>query len=93
MNRLIQNREISVRELVSAHLDQIDRYNSKVNAVVTLLGDEALKEADAADAVLSKGESTGSLHGLPIAHKDLFAVVFAARIGQENAVPGSSKPG
>jgi amidase len=70
--RRIHSRELSVREVMAAHLDQIERINPKVNAIVTLLPpDQLLAQADAADGVLAKGGPVGPLHGLPIAHKDL----------------------
>src|SRR5262245_59005816 len=50
---------------------QIERVNSKVNAIVTLTAERALAEAEAADATLARGETVGPLFGLPMAHKDL----------------------
>jgi amidase len=69
--RRIREREVSAREVMEAHLAQIDRVNPRVNAIVTLLPDEALVGARAADEALARGATTGPLHGLPIAHKDL----------------------
>jgi amidase len=67
----IRRREISARETVSAHIDQIERVNPQVNAVVSLVAEQALAEAAEADARLAAGEEVGPLHGLPVAHKDL----------------------
>lgn len=69
--RRIRSRELSVVEVMEAHLRQIERVNPQVNAIVTLLPDRALDGARAADAALARGEAIGPLHGLPIAHKDL----------------------
>jgi amidase len=70
--RLIHHRQISAREVMQAHLDQIHRLNPRLTAIVSLLPDEAcLALADAADGCLARGESIGPLHGLPIAFKDL----------------------
>jgi amidase len=69
--RRIRAKEISAREVLDAHLDQIDRVNPKVNAIVTLVADEARRQAKVADDRLARGEEVGPLHGLPIAHKDL----------------------
>jgi len=57
--------------VLEAHLDQIDRLNPKVNAIVTLVADRAREQARAADRTLAAGNEVGPLHGLPIAHKDL----------------------
>ena len=68
----IRRKELSAREVMTAHLEQIARVNPKVNAIVTQIADEAaLALADAADQALARGEEVGPLHGLPIAHKDL----------------------
>ena len=71
MTGLIQRRELSAREVMEAHLAQIDRVNPKVNAIVTLLPDRAMDSAREADERQARGEPLGALHGLPIAHKDL----------------------
>ena len=71
----IRARELSAREVMEAHLAQIERVNPRVNAIVTLLPERALAGARAADEALAgarvRGEAVGPLHGLPIAHKDL----------------------
>jgi amidase len=69
--RLIRVKELSARDVVGAHLAQIERVNPRVNAIVTLLADRAMDRASAADEALARGEDVGPLHGLPIAHKDL----------------------
>jgi len=69
----LRSRELSAREVVEAHLAQIERVNPSVNAVVTVAADRALDEADAADARLAAGNAVGPLHGLPVLHKDTHA--------------------
>ena len=68
---LIHRRELSAREVVEAHLEQIERVNPRVNAICTLVPERALADADAADAALAAGRPVGPLHGLPIVIKDL----------------------
>ena len=58
---------------MEAHLTQIERVNPKVNAIITLLPEQAMDGAKAADEALTRGEEVGPLHGLPVAHKDLVA--------------------
>lgn len=69
--RLLHTKEISAREVLSAHLAQVEMVNPKVNALVTLVAEQALAAANRMDAVIARGEIVGPLHGLPIAHKDL----------------------
>lgn len=67
----IRNKEVSAVEVLKAHLDQIDKVNPKVNAIITYLPEMAMDIARKADEKLARGEAVGVLHGLPIAHKDL----------------------
>jgi amidase len=69
--RRIRAREVSVSEVVRAHLAQIERVNPKVNAIVTLTAERALEDAKAKDAALARGDAAAPLFGLPVAHKDL----------------------
>jgi amidase len=71
MARLIRTRALSSREVMEAHLARIAAVNPKLNAIVTLLPERAMAGAAAADEATARGEATGPLHGLPIAHKDL----------------------
>lgn len=69
---LIRSRQVSAREVMAAHLEQIRRLNPRLNAIVGKLTDEAcLALADRADGQLVRGEPVGPLHGLPAAFKDL----------------------
>ena len=73
---LVRMHEVSSREVMTAYLAQINRLNPTLNAIVAKLPDEeCLKLADDADRRFARGEKSGALHGLPIAFKDLQAVV------------------
>ena len=72
MARLIRAKKLSARELLAEHLTQIERVNPKVNAIVTLVPELASAAAAKADEMQAHGETLGLLHGLPVAHKDLF---------------------
>ena len=71
MERLIRAKKLSAREALAQHLKQIERINSKVNAMVTLVAEMAAGAAAKADEMQAHGEKLGPLHGLPVAHKDL----------------------
>ena len=71
MAKLIRDGELSARETVDAHLAQIEHVNPRVNAIVTLIADQARQQAFEADEAQAAGRPLGPLHGLPTAHKDL----------------------
>ena len=72
MAALIRDKQLSAREAVAAHLRRIEQVNPKVNAIVTLVAEQAMENARLADEAQARGEPLGPLHGLPVAHKDLF---------------------
>ena len=68
----IASRELSAVDVMRAHLDRIHAVNPGLNAIVTLLDDDAaLALAQEADRAVAAGASLGPLHGLPFAVKDL----------------------
>ena len=69
---LIRRGQVSALELLDAHLERIDQVNPSLNAIVTYLPERARQAAQAADERQARGEALGILHGLPVAHKDLF---------------------
>lgn len=71
--QMIRDRTISAVEVLDAHLTQIAQYNSQLNAVCTLDEKSAWIRAKQADAALAEGKIWGSLHGVPITIKDVFA--------------------
>jgi amidase len=66
--QMIRTRKVSASEVMRAFIAQIERVNPRVNAIVTLLPEQALKEAKKLER---KGARLGPLAGLPIAYKDL----------------------
>jgi len=89
MARLIRSKKLSAREALAAHLTQIERVNPKVNAIVTLVPEMAAAAAAKADEMQAHGETLGVLHGLPVAHKDLFdtrgiLTTFGSRLYKDN---------
>ena len=64
--------EVSSREVTQAHLDRIAARDGEVHAFTSVLREQALADADRADAERAKGEVRGPLHGLPMSIKECF---------------------
>jgi amidase len=74
--RLMAARKLSAVEVMKAFIAQVERVNPKVNAIVTFIPEEALRQARRLDAKRARAKSgavTGVLAGLPIAYKDMIA--------------------
>ena len=67
----LARRDVSARDVVTAHLTRIERLNPQVNALVTLVPEQAIAAAARADEIIVRSGPVGVLHGLPVAHKDL----------------------
>ena len=63
---------VSAREVVEACLSQIETQQPRLNCFISVDADDARAAADAADAAQARGDALGPLHGVPLAHKDLF---------------------
>lgn len=68
----IADKTISSREATQSCLDRVAKWQPHLNAYMSIEADAALAAADAADAALAKGISHGVLHGVPMAHKDMY---------------------
>src|SRR5260370_13239536 len=68
--RRLRSMEITSTQLTQACLDRIKTYNSKVNAYITVMQDEALAQAAQLDSEAKAGKFRRALHGVPIALKD-----------------------
>lgn len=68
----IREKTFSAVEVLHAHLTQIVKYNSKLNAIVTLDEKRAFQKAKEADEAISRGEIWGVFHGVPVTIKDTF---------------------
>ena len=71
---LIFDKKISADELLDLHLQRIEEVNPKLNAIVHLDRQRARKEAQAADDAITRGESIGPLHGVPLTIKSCIDV-------------------
>src|SRR5271170_431960 len=66
----IHTKTVTSTQLVKALLDRINIYNPKVNCYITVMGKEALAQAEVLDAEQKAGKFRGPLHGIPIGLKD-----------------------
>ncbi|MDH0564383.1 Asp-tRNA(Asn)/Glu-tRNA(Gln) amidotransferase subunit GatA [Acinetobacter courvalinii] len=67
----LKQAQFSSRELTEHYLKRIAKIDPKVKSYVTVTAEQALAEADAADAALKSGNAH-ALAGIPLAHKDIF---------------------
>src|SRR3954454_6517673 len=84
----IRARELSSREVVTAHLERIEAVNPAVNALRVVLADEALAAADAADP----RAPARPLHGVPVSVKENIHVAGSATTGGVPALESAIAP-
>jgi len=70
--RALRDREFSPLELTDAYLRRIEQLNPTINAYVTVTAERAREDAHRATEEFTAGKIRGPLHGIPIAHKDLY---------------------
>ncbi len=67
---LVRSKAASPVELTQACLARIERYNSMLNAFITVVPEQALAAAREMESEQQRGRWRGPLHGVPIALKD-----------------------
>jgi len=70
--KAIADKRMSSREVTQSCLHSILKWQPHLNAFMAIESDAALSAADEADAELAKGQNRGALHGVPLAHKDMY---------------------
>jgi aspartyl-tRNA(Asn)/glutamyl-tRNA(Gln) amidotransferase subunit A len=70
--KAIADKTVSSHEVTRSCLHRIAQWQPRLNAFMALEAEQALKAADEADAALAKGNAKGVLHGVPLAHKDMY---------------------
>ena len=72
LSKLLATRELSSSEAVQATLTRLERLDGKLNAFITVPGEQAIAEAKKTDDEIAGGRYRGPLHGVPVTIKDLF---------------------
>src|SRR5580700_3281294 len=70
--KAIAQKRLSSREVTQSCLERIAQWQPRLNAFMAVEAEAAMKAADDADAALAKGQNRGALHGVPLAHKDMY---------------------
>jgi Asp-tRNA(Asn)/Glu-tRNA(Gln) amidotransferase A subunit family amidase len=73
LGHLLRTKQISSLELTRMYLDRLKKYGPKLECVVTVTEEIALRQARKADAEIAAGKYRGPLHGIPYGAKDLLA--------------------
>ena len=68
----LERGEVSSVQLTQAALARAAEVGRKLNCIARLDTDDALRAAERADRERKQGKARGALHGVPLAHKDLF---------------------
>ncbi|MEY9866818.1 aspartyl-tRNA(Asn)/glutamyl-tRNA(Gln) amidotransferase subunit A [Peribacillus sp. B2I2] len=71
LSNAIYNKQISPVEVTGHIIERISQVNPKINAYITVLEDQAIKDAKQAEKEITMGNWRGPLHGIPIGVKDM----------------------
>jgi aspartyl-tRNA(Asn)/glutamyl-tRNA(Gln) amidotransferase subunit A len=85
---LIASRRVSSAALTEECLARVARENGRLNAFITVLGEEARAQAALADEELAAGRCRGPLHGIPISLKDLIDLAGAPTTAASRVLDG-----
>ena len=72
--RRLRARELTAVRVTDECLRRIEADNPRLNAFITVMADEAMRQAREADQELAAGNDRGPLHGVPMSIKDLLDV-------------------
>jgi len=94
--RRLRARELTSTRVTEECLRRIEADNPRLNAFITVMADEALRQAREADQAIAAGDDRGPLHGVPISIKDLLDIrgipTTAASRVREGHVASSDAP-
>jgi aspartyl-tRNA(Asn)/glutamyl-tRNA(Gln) amidotransferase subunit A len=72
LHEKLLRRELTSAELTQAVLDRIAVTDDRIGAYITLCGEQALRDACKADALIASGAAASPITGIPLALKDIF---------------------
>ena len=95
LSALIRTRQVSSMELTELYLDRLERFDERLECVITLTRELALQQARRADQELAAGVYRGPLHGVPWGAKDLLSVpkyrtTWGAKPYEDQVRPGQA---
>lgn len=70
--RLLRRGEISPVDLVEVSLKRIERWSPELNVFLTVLAENARRQAKVAEREIRRGRAKSPLHGIPVSLKDNF---------------------
>jgi len=70
ISRLIKKEEVSSLEVTKSVFEKIEKVEKKIGSFITLMKEEALKQAKLVDKKIKKKKKISSLAGIPVAIKD-----------------------
>jgi amidase len=71
----VRRKKIGALELLDIYTQRMEKYNSRINAIIATDLDAARKRARSADRALARGRPWGPLHGVPMTIKESYDVV------------------
>ena len=72
--RRLRAHEVTSEQVTDECLKRIDAGNTRINAFILVMADEARRQAREADIALAAGHDRGPLHGVPLSIKDLLDI-------------------
>jgi Asp-tRNA(Asn)/Glu-tRNA(Gln) amidotransferase A subunit family amidase len=97
LRAMVASKAVSPVELTRLALRRIEQHNGRVNAFLTVIGDQAIDAARRAEQAVIRGESLGPLHGIPVSIKDLEGVAGVRQtngclVYRDNVSPADALP-
>ena len=83
---LIKSKALSPVEVTEAMLARIQAQDSQYKSYATVMAEQARASAQAAEQAIAAGNYLGSLHGVPVAVKDLCFTRGVATMGATKAL-------